>query len=69
MQKSLNDEKKVFELCSDENLNFSDENSLNKYIQLYYCQEETKDETKCDDWLAVYLKSLKDTKKIYISDA
>ena len=69
MQKSLNDEKKVFALCSDENLNLTDKDIFNKFIQLYYCQEETKDEEKCDDWLAVYLKSLNVTKKIFISDA
>ena len=67
-QKVLNDAKKVFEICQDENINFGDETSLYKFIQLYYCQEETKDEKKCDNSMAVYLKNLKE-KKIYISDS
>ena len=66
-QKVLNDAKKVFEICQDDNINFHDYQSLYKFIQLYYCQEETKDEKKCDNSIAEYLKNLKE-KKIYISD-
>ena len=64
MQKVLNDAKKVFKVCSDENVNFSSEKSLNSFIKLYYCQEETKDEKKCDKSIANYLKTI-----IYISDS
>ena len=65
-QKVLNDAKKVFEICQDENINFGDETSLYKFIQLYYCQEETKDEKKCDNSIAVYLKNLKEKKNIHL---
>ena len=63
MQKVLDDGKKVFQICSDENINLMDELSLFKYIQLYYCQEETKDESICDNSLYHYLK-----KAAYITD-
>ena len=63
MQKILDDGKKVFQICSDENINLMDELSLFKYIQLYYCQKEIKDESKCDNSLYHYLK-----KAVYISD-
>ena len=64
MQKALNDFKKVIKVCSDENVNLIQENSLYQYIQLYYCQEETKDEKKCNNTLSDYLKKI-----IYISDS
>ena len=63
MQKVLNDAKKVFKVCSDDNVNFSNEKSLNQFIKLYYCQEDTKDEKKCDESIGDYLKKI-----IYISD-
>ena len=63
MQKVLNDAKKVFKVCSDDNVNFSNEKSLNQFIKLYYCQEDTKDEKKCDKSIGDYLKKI-----IYISD-
>lgn len=56
-------EKKVYTICSDENINLQDENSFYKYIQLYYCQEETKDQSKCDESLKEYLKKI-----VYITD-
>ena len=58
MQKSLNDPKKVFKVCSDEKVNLNSEESLNKFIQLYFCQEETKDEKKCNNSISNYLKSI-----------
>ena len=63
MQKSLDDGQKVFQVCSDDNVNFMDETSFFKYVQLYYCQEDTKDESLCDNSIADYLKKI-----IYISD-
>ena len=67
-QKVLNDAKKVFEICQDDNINFHDYQSLYKFIQLYYCQEETKDKKKCDNSIAEYLKKIK-KKKIYIKES
>ena len=37
-------------------VNFSNEKSLNQFIKLYYCQEDTKDEKKCDKSIGDYLK-------------
>ena len=62
-QEVLDDGKKVYTICSDENINLQDENSFYKYIQLYYCQEETKDQSKCDESLKEYLKKI-----VYITD-
>ena len=64
MQKILDDGKKVMKICSDEKIGFKSEDSLNKWMEPYYCYYETNHSEKCNMELINYLKKL-----VYISES
>ena len=48
-KKVLDDDTKIADICSDTKLDLKTEDSFYNYYQLYYCQDETIDMSKCNE--------------------